>query len=58
MAKRDMQDMRIRSVPKKLVYRLKAAIASQGWNLAEWFIIAAAKTADDYEQRIKKGDMS
>jgi len=52
MSKTEMQDMRIRDVPVKLVWRLKAAIASQGLSLAEWFVIVAASTADDYERRM------
>ena len=43
-----MQDMRIRSVPVALVRKLKSALAAEGVTLIEWFVMAAAATADSH----------
>jgi hypothetical protein len=54
MVKQDMQEVRIHKAPKKLVNRLKAALLSEGWTLSDWFIVAAAKWAAEYERRAGK----
>lgn len=46
-----MQDVRIRSVPVKLVRRLKAVLAESGTTLIEWFEMAAAETADKHKEK-------
>ena len=43
----DFQDIRIREVPSELVRRLKSVIALRGQTLCEWFMIEAAKTANN-----------
>jgi hypothetical protein len=45
--KKDMQDVRIRTVPRKLVNRLKAVLAIRDQSMVEWFQQEAAKTADE-----------
>jgi len=47
----DMQDVRIRTVPVKLVRRLKSVLARRGESLVDWFLIEAAKTASEGEKR-------
>ncbi len=42
-----MQDVRIRSVPRRLVNRLKAVLALQDRSMVEWFQEEAARTADE-----------
>ena len=49
--KSDMQAVLIREVPVKLVQRWRTAVARNGMTLSEWFLLAAARTADDYESR-------
>ena len=49
--KPDMQDVRIRTVPVKLVRRLKSVLAGRGESLIDWFLVQAAKTADEGEKR-------
>ena len=44
--KPDMQDVRIRNVPVKLVRRLRSVLVARGMSLIDWFILEAAKTAD------------
>lgn len=39
------QDVRIRSVPSKLVRRLKSVLALRGQTLTEWFMLVAAESA-------------
>ena len=46
-AKAPTQDIRIRSMPTQLVYRLKSVLALRGQTLGDWFLIEAAKTADE-----------
>jgi hypothetical protein len=46
-AKAPTQDIRIRSMPTQLVYRLKSVLALRGQTLGDWFLIVAAKTADE-----------
>lgn len=45
-----LQDIRIRNVPQEMARRLKAALTRDGTTLAEWFMLAAARTADAYEK--------
>jgi hypothetical protein len=49
----DMQDIRIRSVPVALVRRLKSVLAANGMTLQDWFMGAAALTADGSEKRTR-----
>ena len=48
-----LQDVRIRSVPVPLVRRLKAAMAARGVQFAEWFLLMAARYAEEYEREMK-----
>jgi hypothetical protein len=53
MVKKDMQDIRIRGVPVELVRRLKSVLAAQGMTLKDWFMGAAALTADQPKRPAK-----
>jgi hypothetical protein len=49
----EFQDIRIRSVPVQLVRRLKAVLTIQGMTLQDWFMGAAALTADQPKRPAK-----
>jgi len=53
--KRLTQDIRIRDVPTDLVRRFRSALVADDITLIEWFMPAAALTADAHEQRVKAG---
>lgn len=56
----DFQDVRIREVPVPLARRWKSALAARGLTVAEWFMVEAARTAEEHERgfKIKVGKTS
>jgi hypothetical protein len=49
----EFQDVRIREVPVPLARRFKSALAARGITVAEWFLIEAARTAEEHERSVK-----
>ena len=47
MAQGEFQDLVIRAAPTALVRRLRDVLRERDMNILDWFLIVAAKTADE-----------